>query len=302
LDIDTLSLLTPNDLRTKLPEFLASFIGCASAKKSNHRRLTDLMSSLEDHQFKDFLHSLEIVGRTEQLYPADPTCRAVSRTWAHDIVSDFSVQHIHHLETARLKGPTIVLCNHLAYLDSTVTDAVLTWSGHEDLANQLVYLAGPKVYSHLFRRIGAAALGTILVPQSTSIAHTADLSPRELAKKAIASLGAAKASLQDQQVIWIYPEGSRNRTGHMGSFLRGVRRYLGVAGAAQVVPAAISGTEKIMPVTESLLDVAPVSFTFGAPFPVEKGGELEGLEQAYYRISELLEGDQRPPEDQPPIT
>jgi 1-acyl-sn-glycerol-3-phosphate acyltransferase len=190
----------------------------------------------------------------------------------------------------------VLLCNHLSYFDTSATDAILAWAGHEDLADKLVAAAGPKVYQHLFRLLAAACLNTLPVPQSTSLAHTEKLPPRELARKAIESVESAKDLVERGYLLLMYPEGSRSRTGQLGPFLRGVQRYLSCTHPLSVVPTAIVGTEAVMPVSDPRLHPGPVALRFAEPIATEEGaaGARDTLARAHRAVQRLLPPHLRP--------
>ncbi len=297
MDLEMLAKLDPTTLRALMPQFLSGFIRDPALSKDNLARIQPPISDWSDEIAQDVIDSLASLGSEEKLYTANNACKIVSRQWSRDLIPEPTVSGIEHFRAAVKTGPTMVLCNHSAYFDSSAIDAMLAWHGHADLADRLVSAAGPKVYTDLFRRVAAGCLNTLPVPQSTSFSHTAQMSRRELARRAINSMNIAGAALDSGYVLLLFPEGSRTRTGTMGSFLRGVHRYLGVREGLQVVPTALVGTSQIMPVGDTKLGPAPVSLTFGTPLVV--GPDLpqrEALRAAHGAISGLLPAANRPPD------
>lgn len=65
----------------------------------------------------------------------------------------------------------------------------------------------------------------------------------EQAKK---DLHAAGEKMEDGIVLWIAPEGTRSRTGRMGSFKKG-GFILAIETGAQIIPVGIRGSEKVLP-------------------------------------------------------
>ncbi len=189
------------------------------------------------------------------------------------------------------------LCNHLSYYDATATDAVVAWAGATDLANRLLFAAGPKVYTHLFRRVAAACLNTVQVPQSVKLSHTDRLTVRQLAEQAISSLKATERAVTEQGLILLlYPEGTRTRNKQMQPFLKGVHRYLALGEGVRVVPAAITGTDNLMSVEDDER-IAPsaVTLTFTEALRVGRDGTTrEVLAATHARIAAVL-----PPEHKP---
>ena len=302
MDAEALSSLQPDHLRSLLPPYLSSFIVDPEASARNAARMAELVSGWDDATCRRVLDQLARLGTEQQLYLADPACRELARLWSRDVILDAELHGVEHLRDAMTAGPTVVLSNHLAYFDSTAIDAILVWEGHEDLANRLVSAAGPKVYETLFRRVASACLHTLPVPQSTTFSHTEPLSPRELARRAVASVRIGQQAVEDGMALLIYAEGSRSRTGRMGPFLKGVRRYLEIAEPLSVVPAALVGTHRLMPVGEERMHPSRAALRFGPPIVI--GGDLdarEALAAAHEAIAALLPDEHRPEAGTPAV-
>lgn len=297
-----LSELDAGALRQVLPGFLAGFLADPSRADRNRARVTELVGGWSDTEALAVRDMLQSVGAEHRFYAADPTCRDLARAWSRDVVLEPTLTGVEHLRAAVEAGPTIVLCNHRSYFDSTAADAVLAWAGHADLADRLFSAAGPKVYEDLFRRVAAACLNTLPVPQSTSFAHTEQLPRRELARRAFQSVEAAGAALRDGYVLLLFPEGSRTRTERMGSFLRGVHRYLGAVPGAHVVPTAIDGTEQVMAVGDRQVHAARVGLTFAPRLTLDSDTSTrEALALAHAAITALLPEECRPEPGTPAV-
>jgi 1-acyl-sn-glycerol-3-phosphate acyltransferase len=310
VDLTFLTAMTPPMLRSALPGFLAGFVVDSAAAKLNKARVTELVAGWSDDTCNAVVAGLAALGREHRPYPAIPACRELSRVWCRDVILAPEVVGAEHLAAAVARGPTLVCCNHLSYIDSSATDAVLAWAGHADLADRLIAAAGPKVYQDLFRLIAAACLNTLPVPQSTSFTHTEKLSARELMRRANESLAAAAAAMSDGYVLLLYPEGSRSRTGQLGSFLRGVYRWFGCVPDLSVVPLAISGTEQVMPIgraessgaglRSSELHAGPVRLAFGRPLVLGVDGTSRDLlVGAHAAVAALLPPHLAPDEGTP---
>jgi 1-acyl-sn-glycerol-3-phosphate acyltransferase len=158
----------------------------------------------------------------------------------------------------------------------------------------VISLAGPKVYNDPFRRFASGCLSTVPVPQSTQLGHATSLPPRELARRAVAAIAAAHEALAAGRVLLVYAEGSRTRTGRLQPFLQGVARYLKVADA-RIVPFALSGTERIMPVGSARVSPGSVTLVFGEALPIASaGGPREALDAAHAAVSAILPAELRP--------
>lgn len=299
MDLSLLGQLEPAQLRALMPGFLAGFIQDPAASARNRERMAALVADWSDEVCAGVVHDLMTIGEEHRLYRANPAGRALSRTWSRDAVLTPELRGVEHLLKAA-EGPAMVVCNHCAYVDTTVTDALLAWNGHVAVADRLVAAAGPRVYEELFRRVAAFCLNTLPVPQSTSFTHTEKLAPRELARRALASLDAATSATSEGLILLIYPEGSRTRTGRMGPFLKAVHRYLQVHPDLVVVPAAITGTGELMPVGEERIHPTRCTLSFAAPIRVGDAPR-DALKLAHETIAALLPEEQRPLPDQPAL-
>ena len=56
----------------------------------------------------------------------------------------------------------------------------------------------------------------------------------------------AREKMEDGIVLWIAPEGTRSRTGRMGTFKKG-GFILAIEAGAQIIPVGIRGSEKVLP-------------------------------------------------------
>ena len=65
-------------------------------------------------------------------------------------------------------------------------------------------------------------------------------------EKAKKDLVAARRKMEDGIVLWIAPEGTRSRTGRMGTFKKG-GFILAIEAGAQIIPVGSRGSEKVLP-------------------------------------------------------
>lgn len=295
MDAALLADLTPEALKTFLPVFLASKVDGQEAD-----RVSEHVADWSDSDYADLLTALQTHGAEHRVYAAVPACRALSRSWMPEVFEPV-VNGAENLRGAIAHGRTIVITNHMSYVDAVATDVALSAAGHADLADLIIYLAGPKVYQEVFRMVAAASIHSLPVPQSNTLGHTEHLSVRELARRARKSLDAGKDALEEGKVLLFYPEGSRTRTGRMGSFLRATRRYLQAADV--VVPAAINGTDRVMPLSSNQMHPGRVELTFGEPIVLGEGAGAarEALEATHGAVGRLLPEDLRPDPDMPAI-
>lgn len=294
MDLAAFADLEPAQLAQLLPAYLAAFIDDPHAARGADRDIAALTATWTEAQAAEIVEHLRTLGQEPKVYRAAPRAQAVSRAWSRHVMPQTLVANLEHLRKAAAQGPVILLGNHLAYLDSTAIDFALHRASATDLADRIISLAGPKVYAEPFRRFASACLSTLPVPQSGQIEHAASVSPRELARRALSAIRAGHEALVDGQILLIYGEGSRSRTGRLGPFLPGVARYLKVQGA-RVVPFALTGTQHIMPLGKTRVSVGSVRIDLGEPIPIEElGGPRAALDAAHARVAELLPQEFRP--------
>jgi len=147
--------------------------------------------------------------------------------------------------------PCLFLCNHLSNADGFTLDRAFR-------PRDVVFLAGVKLQSTVMTRLASETMETIAIrPNSPDI---------EAMRRALETLKAGKSVL-------IFPEGARSRTGALTPGKKGLSLIARRAGVP-VVPVALQGTEKLMPINDSdmggeRLFKADVTVRFGPPFRVE---------------------------------
>jgi 1-acyl-sn-glycerol-3-phosphate acyltransferase len=202
-------------------------------------------------------------------YPRDPLarrihCELAPRVLKHEPI----VTGTEHLAAVSGK-PVVIVANHLSYSDANVLDVVLQKVGATSLADRLTVVAGPKVYSSVSRRFSSLCFGTIKVPQSTErSSDEAVMNPRDVARAARRAIEIAQERLQLGEALLVFPEGSRSRSGEMQKFLPATARYLDLSDT-WVLPAAITGTERLFPIDAGALSPVPIAVTFGPPISAD---------------------------------
>jgi 1-acyl-sn-glycerol-3-phosphate acyltransferase len=198
-------------------------------------------------------------------YPPDPIARRVHHLLADRFLAPESgVSGAHHL-AAVSAAPVVILANHLSYADANVVEVLLQRISGAPLADRLTALAGPKVFTSRERRFSSLCFGTVKVPQSAEVSSgDAVLTPREVARAARRSIGAACKRLAAGDALLLFGEGTRSRTGAMQPMLSGVARYLEVPGT-WILPIGLSGPEALFAVTDSVLRPARIFMQVGVP-------------------------------------
>lgn len=148
--------------------------------------------------------------------------------------------------------PCLFICNHLSNADGFTLDRALR-------PRKVYFLAGIKLQGTVMTRLGTEAVDTIFIrPNSPDI---------EPLKRAVETLKAGRSVL-------IFPEGGRSRTGALIQAKKGASLIARRAGVP-VVPVALSGTEKFMPIDDrdmgrEQVRRAHLTVRFGSPFRMEE--------------------------------
>lgn len=160
----------------------------------------------------------------------------------------------------KLDGPVVFVSNHLSNSDGLVLNRVLK-------EKDPYFVAGVKLTKNSLSRIGFEAFKTIAIQP-----NTADI---EAMKKCI-------ETVKEGNSIFIFPEGTRSRTGALMEARKGVILIAKKCGVP-IVPIGVSGTEILMPINDKdmgkeIFQHADVQVSFGEPFYLpekEKGEDKE---------------------------
>ncbi|MCP4810794.1 MAG: 1-acyl-sn-glycerol-3-phosphate acyltransferase [Proteobacteria bacterium] len=284
MDLDALSALDPAALRRLVPGFVNSYFrDDAAIATAAEARVREVVEQATDDELRETMAIFGSVGGEYRPYEAAPVLRRISRAYIPVPCGDARAEGLEHLESVRGRNQ-LWICNHLSYVDTQVTDALIAKGGC-DIIDDVLVVAGPKVYTEPFRRLAAVALNTLMTAQSSQLQHNASgLSPREIASIAVTSMKQARTWRAERGPVLLYPEGSRSRSGRLGSFLRAAARY--ARGAEVIVPVAITGSENLFGYDERMRP-AEVTLTIGEPF-TPKPGKTAAIEEARERIAGLL--------------
>ncbi len=203
-----------------------------------------------------------------EYYPRDPLAQRV-----HHLLADRFLAPGSELRGAeQLAGlddaPVVIVANHLSYADANVIEVLLQRGGAAAVANRLTAIAGPKVFTSRERRFSSLCFGTIKVPQSADVSsEEAVLSPRDVARAARRAIEVARDRLRRGDVLVLFAEGTRSRTGSMRPMLAAAARYLDEPGT-WVLPAGLAGPETLFSLEQSL-QPARVVMQLGTPIRAE---------------------------------
>lgn len=162
------------------------------------------------------------------------------------------------LENIPASGPVIIASNHLSFFDSVVIP--LASPRHVAFLAKQEYFTGTGPRGRLNRWF-FTGVGAIPVD-------------RDDARAGQKSLELQLDVLRQGRACGIYPEGTRSRDGRLYRGRTGVG-HLVLASGAPVVPVALAGTQNLQRPGSSMVRLAKVSVTFGAP--LDFTGRFDGV-------------------------
>ncbi len=236
------------------------------------------------------------IDRGWTYYPPDPLARRIHHLVANRVLApECSVVGIEHLAGIADRR-VVLLANHLSYADANVIEALLLRGGADTLANRLTAIAGPKIFTSPQRRFSSLCFGTVKAPQSADVSSgEAVLNPREVARAARQAIDAARDRLDAGDALVLFAEGTRSRSGEMGSMLPGAARYV-ESGDPWLVPIGLAGSEHLFPVDAANVRPARVAMRIGAPIAADRLFEAsEGNRKTVMDAVGLAIAEQLPP-------
>ena len=155
------------------------------------------------------------------------------------------------------KGPAILACNHVSYLDWLFLPLVVRWR-HISFLAKMEYFTGTGLRGR-WQRFFFTATGQVPVDRSGSDASSA-------------ALRTAARLLREGKLVGIFPEGSRSRDGRLNRGRTGLARVAAETGVP-VIPCATVGVFELAPPGARLPRPKKVGIRFGEPmtFPSTDG-------------------------------
>ncbi len=306
LTIEMISRLPVEVTRRTLPDWVGAHVEAPEGLHAAMRReVESVIAGFTDQQLQRLQDTFAAAGDAYRLHPADPVARAITRAFMAYLSPQWGVDGQEHLRRFLAEGPRrrLVVCNHLSYTDTQLTDSLLCKAGLSDAADRLVAIAGPKVYTDPWRRMAAIALNTRKTAQSSAVATEQDsLGPRELAAVAFETIAECERLMDAGYLILLYPEGSRSRTGRLRPFLRAASRYLQLP-ELQILPMAQVGSESIFPIDSPIMHPGEARLAFGpAIAAIDHPGKAAALTEAHARVAALLPDRYRPAPGEPAVS
>jgi 1-acyl-sn-glycerol-3-phosphate acyltransferase len=226
----------------------------------------EIVAAAGPHEMERLFERIRDTGESWGYHAAHPVARAVSRLVMRSML-DAGSEVVHAEALAAASGrPAILVGNHLSFADANVLEFLIAEAGGPELAERLVVVAGPKVFTTPLRRLASLSFGTIKTPQSAALASgEAVMSAREVARTASRTLRVARERVAGGGALLVFVEGTRSRTGAMQRALAGVARYLDPAEAV-VIPFGLTGSERLTPIdSNEQFQRARVAIRIGPP-------------------------------------
>ncbi len=173
------------------------------------------------------------------------------------------------LENVPRTGPIIVVCNHLSFVDSIFLPLMID--------RQMAFLAKSDYFT------GKGFKGWLVRFFMTSAGQLPI--DRTGGKASEASLNAGLQILAEGGVLAIYPEGTRSPDGRMYRGRTGVARMI-LEAHVPVIPAAVIGTEKVMPLGSTIPKVHRVGVVIGKPLDFSR---FEGMESDRFVLRSITD-------------
>jgi len=181
------------------------------------------------------------------------------------------IKKINGLEHVPKSGPIILAANHSSYIEHMMFAAILV-----PLLDKKIHFIAKKEHFESMTQSSWHALwsryiGYIPIDRS----------------KGEEALEAAKAYLEKNAIVIIYPEGTRTLTGRIQKGKTGVAR-LALWSKAPVVPVGIKGTFEIMPKGKHIPRCKRATFMFGKPMYFEKYYKKEQTKEMLREITDVI--------------
>lgn len=195
---------------------------------------------------------------------------SIARAWARMLLRvSFVGLKIEGLEKIDPQGSYVFVANHLSYMDTPCILAAIPV--------QFRFMAKKGLFKIPFLGYHLSRAGHISVPRDN---------PRE----AVRSMAEAGRIIRERGIsILIFPEGGRSPNARLQPFREGAF-YIAINAGVQVVPVAISGSEKVLPFGSGTVSPGNVLVRIGDPIPTagltvkDRGPLALKLHEAVYQL------------------
>lgn len=225
-----------------------------------------------------------VVARIIELLP-DTVTGFLSRNILKMYLKKYADIQVRGMENLKgINTPIMFIGNHLSNSDGLVLNKAL-----EDY--DVTFVAGVKLNKDAITKLG------------TYCVKTTPIKPNTADKEGISRI---IKLLRNKNNIFVFPEGTRSRTGGMIEAKKGPL-LIAKMGKAVIVPVGICGSEKLMPIDKSgnmydeRFHYAKVKVNIGKPFYFgsrnkdenKKDYEKRVIDDAMYKIAELIPEEYR---------
>ena len=197
-------------------------------------------------------------GGRKQHWCAQTWCKLISVTAGAEV-------RAHGLENIEPGVSYVFLSSHQSYMD------IAAMLGY--LPAQLRIAAKKSLFKIPFMGWHLARAGHIPID-------------RRSRENAIAELSKAANYLQDGVCVFIYPEGTRSRDGHLQPFKKGGFK-LALQAGVPIIPVTIIGSRQVLPVDSIIFRPGPVEMRVDAPLPT-KGLTEDDLDELMRRVWDTM--------------
>ena len=259
------------------------------------------------HALSDLFRSIRKPHSKEVFFRSLKWNRQLVFWYADKVVNRSSIirplEKLQQIDDLRKAGNALTfICNHLTYADSHVIETLLIRSGLGELANHLIHIAGQKTYE-VYRRFFTRSLNTVRVYQPK--AKVDRMFKRKMNARALK--WAAHLKRKGYSLL-VYPEGTRTRRHKQFNLIGANPKTTVYFRNSYVVPLALMGAEKLMPVGKWIPRPATVRLHVGEPIqhslieqemrqndPEKSDLEIRQEAMLYYmkRINQLLDPEYR---------
>ena len=215
-------------------------------------------------QIGNLIESVRKPQLKEVFFPSLPLNRKLVLWYANRLVKPDSKletpEQLAQIDTLRKQGkPLTFICNHLTYADSHIIETLLVRSGMKDLADHIVHIAGQKTF-HFSRRFLTRSLNTVRVYQPKATVE--GIVKKKMNTRALK--WAARLKRHGYSLL-VFPEGTRTRLVRHFNLHAANPKTTIYFRDSYVVPLALMGSEKIMPVGSVFQKPATVVLRIGDP-------------------------------------
>lgn len=249
----------------------------------------EFVEGASDEIITDFLKKYEVAGIDWGFSEGSVFVREIMHLVLNKILK-FDISGSENIDAAvklLAEGKAVRLvfvANHVSYSDANIFAAAFDDNFSKyGFAGEFSVIAGPKVFSHPVRKFASMHFNSLLIAQSQTVATVPVAYPiRVIARAAAKVVEDIKARVK---IFLVFPEGKRSRDGKMDHFLSGVYRMIDTDENVLVQPVSILGGEKVLPISQGVLQPADIRINVGKAEYVsdiiEKIGETQGIKQIF---------------------